>query len=158
MEYLSLRHREFKTTLRVLESYPETRADLKPSEKSRSAAELAMMLVIEEQVITSLIKTGNADTTVWSKDRPASLAGIINAWQTVVAENDRLLQNLLDEDFKKTVKFYGMHLPLQDALWFEMLDHIHHRGQFSVYLRLADAKVPSIYGPSADEPMQTATS
>jgi uncharacterized damage-inducible protein DinB len=31
-------------------------------------------------------------------------------------------------------------------------DQIHHRGQFTVYLRLADARVPSVYGPTADEP------
>jgi uncharacterized damage-inducible protein DinB len=31
-------------------------------------------------------------------------------------------------------------------------DQIHHRGQFSVYLRMVGGKVPSIYGPSGDEP------
>jgi len=31
-------------------------------------------------------------------------------------------------------------------------DSIHHRGQMSVYLRMSGAKVPSIYGPSRDEP------
>lgn len=39
-----------------------------------------------------------------------------------------------------------------DLLWFLLFDEIHHRGQFSIYLRMADGKVPSIYGPSADEP------
>jgi uncharacterized damage-inducible protein DinB len=39
-----------------------------------------------------------------------------------------------------------------DFLWFIFLDSIHHRGQMSVYLRCAGGKVPSIYGPSADEP------
>ena len=39
-----------------------------------------------------------------------------------------------------------------DVLWTSLMDQVHHRGQFSVYLRLAGAKVPSIYGPSADEP------
>jgi uncharacterized damage-inducible protein DinB len=39
-----------------------------------------------------------------------------------------------------------------DVLWMLMMDSIHHRGQFSIYLRMADGKVPSIYGPSADEP------
>ena len=39
-----------------------------------------------------------------------------------------------------------------DVLWQQLLDQVHHRGQFSVYLRLAGAKVPSIYGPTADEP------
>lgn len=39
-----------------------------------------------------------------------------------------------------------------DVLWMMMMDAVHHRGQFSVYLRMAGGKVPSIYGPSADEP------
>jgi uncharacterized damage-inducible protein DinB len=39
-----------------------------------------------------------------------------------------------------------------DVLWMMMMDAIHHRGQFSVYVRMAGGKVPSIYGPSADEP------
>jgi uncharacterized damage-inducible protein DinB len=38
-----------------------------------------------------------------------------------------------------------------DVLWFLLNDQIHHRGQFSVYLRIAGGKVPSIYGPSGDE-------
>src|SRR5690606_14988766 len=29
---------------------------------------------------------------------------------------------------------------------------VHHRGQLTVYLRLLDVPVPSIYGPTADEP------
>ena len=33
----------------------------------------------------------------------------------------------------------------------------HHRGQLTVYLRLNEAHVPSIYGPSADEPQQFRT-
>jgi uncharacterized damage-inducible protein DinB len=56
------------------------------------------------------------------------------------------------------VNFYGRHIPLVQACWFELFDHIHHRGQFSVYLRLAGARVPSIYGPTADEPMIAANS
>jgi uncharacterized damage-inducible protein DinB len=38
-----------------------------------------------------------------------------------------------------------------DVLWSTLQDQIHHRGQFSVYLRMAGGKVPSIYGPTADE-------
>ena len=37
-------------------------------------------------------------------------------------------------------------------LWFLLHDQIHHRGQFSIYLRMAGGKLPSIYGPTADEP------
>ena len=39
-----------------------------------------------------------------------------------------------------------------DILWTMLMDSVHHRGQFSIYLRLVGAKVPSIYGPSGDEP------
>jgi len=39
-----------------------------------------------------------------------------------------------------------------DALWMMLMDTVHHRGQLSVYQRIAGGKVPSIYGPSGDEP------
>lgn len=39
-----------------------------------------------------------------------------------------------------------------EIAWFMLYDQIHHRGQLSVYLRMSGAKVPSIYGPSLDEP------
>lgn len=39
-----------------------------------------------------------------------------------------------------------------DLLQMMVMDNVHHRGQFSVYLRMAGGKVPSIYGPTADEP------
>ena len=61
-----------------------------------------------------------------------------------------------DETLHETVKFFTAPKTMTDVvrmdfLWFMLSDHIHHRGQFSVYLRMADGKVPSIYGPSADE-------
>ena len=46
-----------------------------------------------------------------------------------------------------------MSMPRVGLLRAIMLNHwYHHRGQLSVYLRLLDVPVPSIYGPSADEP------
>ncbi len=39
-----------------------------------------------------------------------------------------------------------------NLLWMFLYDHIHHRGQLSVYQRIAGGRVPSIYGPSGDEP------
>jgi len=52
----------------------------------------------------------------------------------------------------------GMPEPWQDTigqfLWGFLFDCIHHRGQLSTYLRPMGGKVPSIYGPSADDPGQ----
>ena len=57
------------------------------------------------------------------------------------------------DELNRVIDFYGYKIRAIDALMAELHDQIHHRGQFSVYLRLAGAKVPSIYGPTADEPM-----
>ena len=43
-------------------------------------------------------------------------------------------------------------LPNRDLAWMLFFDSIHHRGQLSTYLRPMGSKVPSIYGPSADDP------
>ena len=43
-------------------------------------------------------------------------------------------------------------MPKSALVQFMLNDHIHHRGQLSVYLRMSGSKVPSIYGPSADDP------
>ncbi len=66
------------------------------------------------------------------------------------------LREASEADLSKTMNFllgpgkFG-DIPKIDFLWFVFCDHIHHRGQLSVYLRMAGGKVPSIYGPSADE-------
>jgi uncharacterized damage-inducible protein DinB len=156
VDYLNERRREFQTTLRVLQSYPEDQRHLKPAEKSRTAAELVRTLVVEERVLTSLVNNGAADPGVWAVEMPGSMTQIIEMWQDTVARNDGVLAKLSPEDWARIVNFYGLQIPLVQACWFELFDHIHHRGQFSVYLRLAGARVPSIYGPTADEPISVA--
>lgn len=156
MDYLSLRRREFETTLRVLQAYPADKAHMKPADKSRTAAELAMTLANEERVITALLVNGAVSPNAWGRELPSSMAAIVTTWQEAAAENDATLAKLPSEEYRRTVDFYGMPIPLGDALWMELLDHIHHRGQFSVYLRVAGAKVPSIYGPTADIPWPSA--
>jgi uncharacterized damage-inducible protein DinB len=115
---------------------------------------MAMTLAVEERVLKSLMQTGATDLNLLRPDVPSTFGGIIAVWQRAVAENDAALAALSSQEFEKPVNFYGRQIPLVDALWFELFDHIHHRGQFSVYMRLAGAKLPSIYGPTADEPLQ----
>jgi uncharacterized damage-inducible protein DinB len=88
---------------------------------------------------------------------PASMAEIINevdkAHQAVVDA----VKALSPEKLSATVKFFTApktfgDVPTMQFLWMMLFDQIHHRGQFSIYLRMADGKVPSIYGPTADEP------
>ena len=71
MDYISERRREMQTTLRVLQAYPESKIDLKPAEKSRTAAELVMILAVEERVLQALMQTGSTDRTLLNFEAPS---------------------------------------------------------------------------------------
>jgi uncharacterized damage-inducible protein DinB len=158
MNYISARNREMQTTLKVLQAYPEAKVNLKPAEKSRTAAELAMIFAVEERVLKSLLETGATNLDFLRPTIPSTIAEIIAAFQQAITANDAVLATLTPQQFDKPVNFYGLNISLGDALWFELFDHIHHRGQLSVYVRLAGAKLPSIYGPTADAPTTTGAS
>ena len=100
--------------------------------------------------------TGNFDFQNMPKS-PATMGEVISAYERNHHELVEKVKKTSDADFNKTIKFMVAPKTMGDVrsgdtLWMMMMDTIHHRGQFSVYLRMADAKVPSIYGPSADEP------
>jgi uncharacterized damage-inducible protein DinB len=89
-----------------------------------------------------------------------------DSWSGIVSEVERTLRRMSDAvrktddgQLSSTIKFFTAPKEMgdvrrQDFLWLMLNDMIHHRGQFSVYLRMAGGKVPSIYGPSKDEPWQ----
>ncbi len=154
--FLQVWEQEFQTTLKVLKAYPANRLDLKPAEKSRSAKELLWTFALEEKVFVTGAITGQFDFQN-VPNAPATLDEIVSAVEQAHKENVEKVRSLSDEDFERTVKF--MVAPKQvgdvrrgDMFQFLLSDMIHHRGQLSVYLRMAGGKVPSIYGPSADEP------
>jgi len=148
--FLSLRRAEIPKTLRLLELFPEEQRDLRPSPKSRSALELATTFLGEERVMKTLIETGKSPTT--PTGRLATMRETVAALRESFDGLTRAVEQLSDADYVKPVQFYSMTIPLNIALMIELLDHIHHRGQFSVYSRMAGARVPQIYGPSGDEP------
>ena len=53
-----------------------------------------------------------------------------------------------EEDFQQSTEFFGMKMSLSATMLMMLLDHIHHRGQFTIYVRIAGGRVPQIYGPS----------
>jgi len=67
------------------------------------------------------------------------------------------LAGLSGEKLAKNIAVASWDQPAVTYLSFDMSHGIHHRGQLSAYLRPMGAKVPSIYGPSADEPQQAAS-
>ena len=153
--FLQSLERETKTTLKLLRAYPQAKADLKPSEKSRTARELAWVFAMEHGVIDMALK-GKIDFSGQMPAPPAELSAIAAALEQATRDTVAKVTKASEDELNQTVKFPtgpGAMSDLRrfDVLWTVLMDQVHHRGQFSVYLRLAGAKVPSIYGPTADE-------
>jgi len=154
-QFLGAAEREFATTMRVLKAFPPGKADLKPQTKCRSAKDLAWTFVTEqnagEQALDGAIEFGKMPAA------PATLQDVIATYERSHKAFVERVKGTPEAELNKTVKFFVA--PKQmgdvrklDVLWFMLMDQVHHRGQMSVYLRMVDAKVPSIYGPSGDEP------
>ena len=154
--FLRTWEREFQTTLKVLKAFPSNQLDLKPHERSRTARDLAWNFAAEEKLFVEGCISGSFDFANYPK-APATMQDIISAYEKTHQEMVDKVKKLSDEDFNKLIKF--LVAPKQmgdvrrgDLLWGSVMDKVHHRGQFSIYVRMAGGKVPSIYGPSADEP------
>jgi uncharacterized damage-inducible protein DinB len=156
--FLQSLEREAAITLKLLRAFPADRAEYRPHEKSRSARELAWIFVSEQGMATRAIdgtlnfSGGGAPPAA----PPTSFAEIITALESAVrATKDKVTQTS-EADLNKPGQFPIGPKQLgdfrrMDIVWITLQDQIHHRGQLSVYLRLVGAKVPSIYGPTADE-------
>ena len=148
--------RETATTLRVLRAYPAEQSDLRPHAKSKTALELAWMFTLEQSISVAALRD-ELDMSGGFPPVPGDLPTVIDAFERSREDYVRVLRQASEAELKGTVRFptgpgeIG-DWPKIDFLWFILCDQIHHRGQFSVYLRMSGAEVPSIYGPTADEP------
>jgi uncharacterized damage-inducible protein DinB len=154
-------HHETKTTRRHLERLPADKLDWRPHEKSSTAGALASHLV-ECIGWTNDIFTKNElnfDAATYKPYLASSTSDLLEAFEKAVAEGKQALTGVNEEAAMQpwSLKFSGHTIferPRIDVLRDFALSHlIHHRGQFSVYLRLLNVPVPGTYGPSADEPM-----
>jgi len=156
---LAAMEREHATTVRVLRAFPLEKLDLQPHPKSKTARQLAWLFVQEQGLVEKALTTGFDWSTPPSPPPPPpdTLDEIIAAFEAAHSRVVGLVRGMGEDELRQTVKFFVAprtlgDIPKLDFLWFLLHDQIHHRGQFSVYLRMADASVPSIYGPTADEP------
>jgi uncharacterized damage-inducible protein DinB len=151
------RQAERPAFLRVLKALPSDRLDYRPHPNSRTAAEVAWTIASEEADLQVLLDTGKLD---WKeRPHPAALAEIVAAYERNAAAVDERLASLDETRWEKRGQFLVGGAPVWEAsmsefAWGFLFDAIHHRGQLSAYLRPMGGKVPSIYGPSGDDPGQ----
>ena len=144
---------EVSATKKVILAMPDGKLDYAPDAKSMPAGKLAFHVVGSEVWFLESVAAG-AFGAFPDGDTPGTAAEIISWWETARAAAHAKVSAMSGEDLAKIVDFYGMfQLPAAAYLNFANIHSIHHRGQLSAYLRPMGGKVPSIYGGSADEPM-----
>jgi uncharacterized damage-inducible protein DinB len=150
---------ELATTKRVLDRVPEDKLGWKPHERSMTLGQLALHIALVPGAIASITTPDVFDvsTSNFHHPSPQSMAEVHAALDQSAHDVEQTLSESTEENAQAPWHLMFGDKELSAApratVWRSlMLNHwYHHRGQLSVYLRLLDISVPSIYGPSADE-------
>jgi uncharacterized damage-inducible protein DinB len=148
---------EATTTRRVLARVPTDKLAWTPHAKSMSLGTLAMHLAVAPAFISSWPLESQFEFTGDPTPKPASTDEILAAHDRGIETVKQNLQKIGDAGLGASWTGIAggkalMTIPKGALLRSLLMNHTyHHRGQLSVYLRLLDVPVPSIYGPSADE-------
>ncbi len=140
--------------VRVLKAVPTGQAGYRPHPRSTSAGDLVWLLASELHDACELVDRGEVSFV----PRPApTIPESIAAYEKNAADLETRMAKVDDAKWESKARFLvdgkvAWEAPLGDMLFGFLFDAIHHRGQLSSYLRPMGAKVPSIYGPSADDP------
>ena len=154
-----LKH-ETATTRRVLERVPDDKLGYRPHERSFSMGQLASHIAdsLNWAVVTCQMDRFEFDMENWKMWEGGSTAEIVAKLDEGLEKAVAAMKPLTNEDLFKTWTMADtkgnvmMAMPRIQVLRAMILNHtIHHRGQLTVYLRMNDVPLPSVYGPSADE-------
>ena len=158
---LSELKREIDRSRKALEQMPEGKGEWKPHDKSMKFGYLAELVAIipswvAMQVTKDELDLAPADGSNVKRTPKVTRADYTKAHDEAAAAAEQALAQTTDEHLstKWRLKVKG-NVVLEDsraAMIQDSLNHLsHHRGQMTVYLRLMGAKVPALYGPSADD-------
>jgi uncharacterized damage-inducible protein DinB len=154
--------REYPVTRRVLERIPDDRHDWRPHDKSTPLGQLASHVASLPRFVAMILQQDGFDLAVTPPQRPPALRTreeLLRTFDDYAAAARNAVQSTTDDALAREWVFRngdqvflrGTRATVIRTLAMNHL--VHHRGQLSVYLRLLDVPVPSIYGPSADEPL-----
>ncbi|MBS1632250.1 MAG: DinB family protein [Bacteroidetes bacterium] len=150
-DLISMFQKEFATTLKVMRAYPETQMQFAPHERSSPAKRLMATFVFEMYLLRSFIFGETVDRSAFQQYAKETLDELIADFEKETTKVIQLMKNLNENDLSKKVEFAGTTFTADRFAMMMLFDQVHHRGQLSVYIRMAGGKVPSIYGPSADD-------
>jgi uncharacterized damage-inducible protein DinB len=148
---------EMTTTRRLLERVPDEQATWKPHEKSFSLGHLAQLVARMPAWITQAMHSTTLDLSEGPKYSYEKTRVLLETFDDGVRSAEEALAAAKDADFEVEWSLTSgertfLTMPRAAVVRQNISHLIHHRGQLSVYLRLIDVPLPSIYGPTADEP------
>ncbi len=148
---------EMATTRRVLERVPDGRGDWKPHAKSFSLEHLAQLVSRMPGWIGQTLRETSLDLGAGAGYSSETTTTLLKGFDANVADTRSAIQAVEDGDWGVMWALRHGDLELMSApRWKVVRMHmshlVHHRAQLGVYLRLLDVPVPSMYGPTADEP------
>jgi uncharacterized damage-inducible protein DinB len=147
---------EAPSTRKCLERIDEKLFDFKPHEKSMKMGNLAFVCADIPRWIVSMIKQSEIDFVTFKHDSPKNTADLVKFFDEHMKSARKALASISDEQMKEIfyLKAGGQTVasfPKEDNISSAIRHLCHHRGQLTVYMRLNNIPVPSIYGPTADE-------
>lgn len=147
---------ETQATRKCLERIPMNLSGWKPHERSMEMGYLSLLVAEIPRWITAMIEKGEIDLATFGNSQPATTAELVALFDENVEGAVNALRQVSNEDLAKPfqLKSQGQLLfssPVKENISSSINHMVHHRGQLTVYMRLNDIAVPSIYGPSADD-------
>jgi uncharacterized damage-inducible protein DinB len=153
--------REVERSRHALEQVPEGKYDFKPHDKSMIFGYLANMVAtipmwIAMQVNKNELDVAPADGSKMEQKRMDTSDAFVAALDKAAADARSALDKTTDEHLATPWRLLARGQVVMEAPRYVMIQDTfnhwaHHRGQMTVYLRLMGAKVPAVYGPSADD-------
>ena len=155
-EFLKELEAEAVATRKCIERIPEKLFNWKPHEKSMPMGYLVLIVAEIPKWITHMVENNEIDFAAFEHFEPKTTAELVNHFDENMLGAKKALQDVSDEVLEKPfdLKNQGQVLftsPKKDNIGPSINHLVHHRGQLTVYMRLNNIPVPSIYGPTADE-------
>lgn len=153
---------EMATTRKLLERVPDAQAAWKPHAKSTGLGDLAQHIAVLAGFGAMIVTQEGRDVAAGGGPRPprfTSAQTLLETFDENVRKSREAIAGASDAHLGvpwalRNGERVILQMPRAAVLRTLLMNHIiHHRGQLSVYLRLNDVPLPSIYGPTADEPM-----
>ena len=153
--------REVERSRRALEQVPDGKYDWKPHDKSMIFGYLAGMVATIPSWIAMIVTQAELDVApvdgpTIERARDETSDALRQALDKAAADARAALEQTTEEHLLTSWRLLARGQVVWEGARHEMirdtLSHwAHHRGQMTVYLRLMGAKVPALYGPSADD-------